>query len=202
MNKKTIITIGAAFLALQCAVTLPQSSSSAAPARRQAAQGATKFGDFTIDNAAKIRIEHNSKNGIYTGMLRGPNLVVRSPEYTMVAPSIDLIMKNNKIVTGNATGGVRVTSRDETAKRTITITCNTAVYTATTNPKDRGIITLKGNVRSVTRDPSLAQPLIVTGEEGFIRMTGADTTVVEITNGSATVTPIEKPRPKPGGGGR
>lgn len=195
--------MGAVFLALHGAVILARSSRAAEPARRQgaaAARGATTFGDFTIDKAAKMRLELNARNGTQTLLLRGPNLVVRSPEYTMNAPRIDLTMKNNKVVTGNAAGGVRVTSRDEAAKQTTTITCNTAIYSATMNPKDRGIITLKGDVRSETRNPSFAKPLIVTGEEGFIRMTDADTTVVEITNGGATVTPIEKPRPKPATG--
>lgn len=137
-----------------------------------------------------------------TADMTGPNLTVQSPQYTMAAPRIQMTAKKGglpvrtKVVEATATGGVRIVIRNPEAKQTTTVTCNRAVYSATTRATDRGRIDLSGNVRSVTQDPSLSQPLINEADTGYINMIDAETTEIVLNEGTTTVTPREQPRKK------
>lgn len=179
-----VLALGAATAAAQNSGTAPQ-----------------QFADFTIRNY--VRLQSRFDVDRIAVNLNGPRLSISSPQYDMAAPQIRMTARKGgsparfKVTEANATGGVRIVVRQPEAQRTTIVTCSTATYASPADPAAGGRINLKGNVRSETRDPALAQPLINTAESGVIELLGPNRTNIELNNGSATLRPIEpKPRPK------
>ena len=204
MNKKILASLSTAALIVPGVLF----AAGGTVVARQGAQP-NRIGEFAVRAFSQIdmRLQTNS----ITSDFRGPNLTVEAPQYTMKAPHIVLTAKRGgqparmKVVNATATGGVRIVIRNEEIKRTTTVTSNSAVYTATTNPKDLGAIDLKGNVKSVVQDPGFAEPWVTVADSGQIKLISAEETHVSLTEGETRVVPVERPRRKPatsGGGNR
>ena len=166
-------------------------ASGAAEARQQsngaARSSGAKLGEFAIRNFARMTTRLGTNT--ITADLSGGSLVVESPQYTMSAPRIEMTAKKGgqpvryKVVSANASGGVRIVTRDAAANRTTVVTSNSAVYAATTNAKDLGIINLRGNVTSETREPDLQM-----NGDSFVADTQMKTFDVRAESGTATGT--------------
>jgi hypothetical protein len=183
----------AAMAILAAAALAPVAAQNTGAAQQQ-------FADFTIRNYVKLRSQFDVER--ITVQLSGPRLSVSSPQYDMTAPQIQMTARKGgkparfKVTTGTATGGVRIVVRQPEAQRTTIVNCDTAVYTASADPAaTTGRIDLKGDVRSETRDPAFARPLVNTADSGVIELLGRNRTTIELNNGSSTLTPIE-PRPR------
>ena len=192
---KRIVTTAAALLTslgLGLAALPPAQSMQTKPAPH-----AARFGELSIRNYAQFNIRFGA--GPNTAELTGPKLLISTPKYDMAAPHITLEQRKGgtparyKLTHALATGGVRIVERDAVANRTTTMTCERAEYHATLAPDDRGHIDLSGNVRSVTQDPDLAEPLIQESESGTVTFLSGGVTEIALRNGSVSGTPVEPP---------
>jgi hypothetical protein len=172
-------------------------AANAAPqiAAQKSASQEKRIGEIRLDNYSTLSIESSQSPGVIEVALTGQALVITSPRYRMAAPRIGLTLKNGKVLTGSATGGVQVTVKDEAANRTTQVTCSTATYTGTP-ASSRGRIDLKGSVRSKMYSPGFDQPLVMESESGVIEFASDGSPKVRLNNGSASVT-LSEPTPPP-----
>jgi hypothetical protein len=186
-NTRTVLfaffTLG---IAAWTAMAAPQASSQGPKAN------SGTVGEVRLEKYVILRLEPPPQPGIMAVSASGQSMKVLSPRYQMVTPRIRLTLKNGRVLTGNATGGVQVTVKDDVTNQTTQLTCDSAVYTAGAIP-NRGRIDLKGNVKSKTYSPGLAEPLVSESESGFIEFTGNSTPTVQLNNGSASFTLKEPP---------
>jgi|GEM_PF-3158156 hypothetical protein len=183
--KKYIRASGAAALlpVLAAAALVVVSPASRSQARRPQTQapaarpGAAQVGDMKFDVTFGTASLDATRRDRYILKLSGNNgsaVPITTPRYDMSAQHIQaILLRTNTAARYKATeitanGRVRVIAREPEAKRTTTVTCDRAVYTATTDPKDRGRIQLTGNVRTVTEDPGLPKPLVSVSKTGVI----------------------------------
>lgn len=159
-----------------------------------------RLGEFTIRNFAVFDTQFGTNTIV--AALSGRNLIIASPQYEMAAPQIKMTIRKTgkppqwKASEANATGGVRIVIQRPEAQQTTTVTSDRASYTAGNGGANAGRIDLKGNVRSVTRDPAFAAPLVQNAASGVIQLLGPNATRIQLFNGGTTVTPRE-PKAKP-----
>jgi hypothetical protein len=162
--------------------------------------GQPRIGEFTISNFVVFDFLAENSSTIRAD-LSGPNLVIRSTQYEMAAPRIQMTARKSgapvryKVTKANATGGTRIVVRQPEAQRTNVVTCDNAFYAGAANPPAAGRIDLKGNVRWVVQDPALAEPWVQTAESGFIELLGPNTTRIVLSNGSGAGV-LREPAPK------
>lgn len=201
----TVLLSVTALLALAASVPAPRAGAHQAAAGRSAAPAAStaRIGKVTLSypkpgTLTYVQGASNSKTSVFD--LRGPRVSVTSARYDLAAPRIQVTAKNQQVSQADATGGVRVMVRNPEAGQATTVTCSSATYAAGTGAGRADRIDLKGNVRSVTRDPNLAEPLVNEAESGYIELLPNGRTRVVLSNGIATATPLEpasrkSPRP-------
>lgn len=192
------------------AVMLPLGAGFATAKQPRAEQ---KVGNFSLAPFETLRFQFPGKAMTVSGVgANGGRIVAISPDYEMAARRIDLRFEKSsvnspyKAVRGDATGGVRVVVRQPGLKRETVLTCERAQYTATLAARDRGKIVLLGGVRSETKDPGFAEPLVAVAQTGTIQYIPDDTPEGKLDisleggpqGGSIRGTYIE-PAPKPTG---
>lgn len=187
----------ALLLAVGLSVCGALANAASAPQTGPATKSETHIGEYSLQSG-KTDIEFGVAT--ITGKLStklGQSPVIESPQYRIAAQTIEMLFRKAgktspyKATSAIATGSVKIDVKDPDTARTTTLTCNKAIYTATTAPNDRGKIDLLGHVHSVTRDPSLAEPLVQDSDSITVRFTGPDTYVIGSEKSSATATPVE-----------
>lgn len=157
-----------------------------------------RLGRFSITYNQTVAGRLN-KAGLTT-TVTGTPVVIKSTQYDLSAPRVYITARNSGnparlgLSTANANGGVTMVARQQGGQVT-NITCNSAYFVAAPPPAV-GRVELKGNVRSVTRGPGYAEPLVNVAEEGTINILGPDDIDFQFSGGTLSGA-VNEPAPKP-----
>jgi len=224
-RKAAAATTGALLSALTL-ITLSGAFGAPASRAQQTVTTARRIGNVTIGAYGQIVSQESRSEGVWKFSIVGRNngatpVPITTESYEMSAKRIELQLKRiavngrstYKATSATASGGVRIFVREpiledgkpvvENGKpqiRTTTVTCDRAVYKATTDPKDRGRIDMTGGVRTVvTGDPAFDGPLVSENQTGVIEFLDKGDMRLTLNQGVIKGTPIEpKPAPKKG----
>lgn len=203
-----ILTGGIIFVSANAGLTRPLEQANAQKPNQQ------RLGQVTIE-WGRIQTIWKKNAGLTLDLIEGPNgaknAQIKSKLYDMAAPRISLDVRNNRIYTGTATGGVRVEVRQDLivdkkpVRRVSVLEGQSAIYTAAVLP-DKGApgkpaqIVMPGQVHWVMRSPefSATDPLDVVTGTMVIKFIDAETISLDAEGGKGSGTPLERdPEKKP-----
>jgi hypothetical protein len=174
-----------------------------------------RFGAVTI-SWGHAQIVAKRSAGVSVEFVNGwngaKNVEFTSKQYDMAAPRIVVNLRNGKVQTGTATGGVSVEVRQDSIvdkkpmRRVTRLQGDNAVYTGAVPAETKGTpgkpaqIVIRGNVRGVMRSPefSLTDPFKIDASIVTVTFVDAETTVIDMDNAKGSGTPLERePKEKP-----
>lgn len=207
LAKASIVLVGVLFAA-GVGQTRPLEQAGAQTANQQ------RIGQVTI-GFGRMQILAKRSAGITLDLINGPdgakNAQITSKYYDMAAPRIAVEVRNGRMYSGTATGGVRVEVRQDLIvdkkpmRRVTTLQGDNATYYAAVLP-EKGTpgkpaqIVIRGNVRGVMRSPEFSptDPLNIAADSVVVKFIDAETITIDAENGKGSGTPLEsEPKAKP-----
>ena len=162
----------------------------------------------------QMQIKARRAASITLDFINGPegakNAEFTSKFYDMAAPRISVEIRDSRMYTGIATGGVRVEVRQDMlvdkkpTRRVTNLQGDKATYYAAV-PAEKGTpgkpaqIVITGNVRGTMRSPefSATDPLNIAADSVEVKFIDSDTITIDAINGKGSGTPMERePKPK------